>query len=291
MRTPRLSVVVANASGDRAVVAPALSSYARELGDNGVQLVWVDRAALPVSPPMRRFESVQASPDASRGDLYGLGLSRADGDVVAFTDSTTELLEGWYAAVVDAFASGARLTGGPVYPATPRTFRSWAGFLMEYAPHAVPPYVNSGGDVSGNNVAYVASVLEEFRGGPIWKSAVNHRLATQRIRPAIVEGMRVRVRKTYDWPSLLRDRISHGRQFALQRSSGWRTGRRMARAVVAPALPAVLFGRLAAASWGDRDLRRHFTAAAPAILAASLCWSMGELAGYIARGEPRKGLL
>jgi hypothetical protein len=59
----------------------------------------------------------------------------------------------------------------------------------------------------------------------------------------------------------------------------------------APLLPVVLFTRLAGAARRDAELRRRFTVAAPAVLAASLCWSAGEAIGYLAGGEPRRGLL
>lgn len=291
MSAAGLSVVVANATSDGRAVAPAVAALAREFGDDGAQIVWVDRAGLVPEPPAQRFDVISAPADASRGDLYGLGLGRATGDVVAFTDSTTELLPGWRDAIESAFAGGARVIGGPVVPATPRSLRSWAGFLMEYVPHAVAPYTSATGDVSGNNVAYAASLLEDFRAGPVWKNVVNGRLSERGIRPTVVHGMRVSVRKSYGWRALSWDRIGHGRQFAIQRSATWTVTRRVAWALAAPLLPFVLFARLAAAAGRDATLRRKFVASAPAVLAAALCWSVGEAAGYLGGGSPRKGLL
>jgi hypothetical protein len=287
---PALSVVVANAARSGEAVVPALEGLAREARDADVEVLWVDRAGLRPEAPSRRFVRVDAAPEDGRGELYARGLAAARAPVVAFTDSETVLLPGWRRALEEAVAAGAAVVGGPVLPGA-RTARAWAGFLVDYAAHAVPPYRSASGDVSGNNVAYRAAVLAEVLDGPVWKSLVNARLAARGVRPVVAEGMRVEARRRYSWRALTWDRVGHGRQYALWRAAGWSRRQRIAWGLACPLVAGVLAMRLARTVARHPTLRRPPVRSAPLVALALGCWSVGEAAGYLRGGTPRKGLL
>lgn len=274
-----MSVVVANRLHDPAEAGDALSSLRREL-DPSDELIWVDRAGLDTAALAVAVVAVPAPPTASRAHCYGLGLARARSALVAFTDSSTVAGVGWRAAAQGALEAGASVVGGPVLGDARSSARDGAGFLVDYGPHAVPPYTSATGDVSGNNVAYRRDVLPAA-GAPVSKSEVNARLAATGVRTVIVPEMRVTVRRAYSWRDLGPLRARSGAQYARWRSAGWPLGYRLPAAVACAALPAISLCRLWRTVRTDRNLRDWFVRGLPWVVLALTAWSAGEAAGYL----------
>lgn len=277
-----MSVVVANRSDAPADVERAVSSLWRELLD-GDEVIWVDGAGL--SPQLPAVRRVRAGGAHGRGRMYGLGLQQATHDLVAFTDSVTELGTGWRTAAGEALAAGARVVGGPVIP-TRADPVSTAGFLVEYGAHAVAPYTSATGDVAANNVAYQRSALARVvaPGAPVWKHAVNHGLAALGWHPVAAPGMVVASTKRYGWRDLGPVRAAHGRLYAQQRSVSWSARRRVAATLACAGLPVLALARLASTVRDHPELRRSFTRSVPLVALALTAWSAGEAWGYVAGG-------
>ncbi len=275
-----LSLVVANVERLPSRVDDALRALRRELVD-GDQVVWVDAAG--VAGESLVADRVAALPGMGRGDLYRLGLQAARHELVAFTDSATCVEPGWRAAVIAAFAGGADMVGGPVLPGDVCSGVSAAGFLVEYGPHAVPPFVSATGDVAANNVAYRRSVLTSVvpPDAPVWKTVVNARLRERGTRPCVAAGMRVVVRKQYRWGDLVAGRVAAGRLYGAQRGGSWTVSRRSVAALGCAVLPLLAYCRLFRRVATDPLLRSALLRNAPLVLLAFSAWSVGEALGYL----------
>jgi hypothetical protein len=277
--TTGLTVVVAStrgADGERCAAA-----LAAELGD-GDEVIWV--GADP--PPTSSHRAITVT-SGSRGVLYRAGLDAASCPFVAFTDASTLIQPGWRHAAVGALRDGALAVGGPVLPAATRPLRCVAGFAVEYGPHAVAPFSNATGDVAANNVAYERAELRRVLspGEPVWKAAVDRRLAAGGQPAVIEERMRVVSTKSYGWTDLLGVRVHHGRQHGAQQALRQGRVRRLVHTVGSPIVPFVAYGRLARRIAPSRELRRPFLLASPLVLAALIAWSCGEATGlWTARG-------
>jgi hypothetical protein len=250
-----VSVVVADygvASRERAVAA-----LKRELTDAPGELVCVDGPG-------------------ELGDRYGRGLARATGSVVAFTDTNTIVSAGWYAAIVDAFEHGARVVGGPVRPAEPASLASWAGFLLEYGPHARSPFRSATGDVAANNIAYDAALLRSVATSAVWKHDVNRALATHGITPTIATGMVVEVAKQYD-AAFVRAQFTNGNRYAHA------SGRSIARALACLLLPVMMLYRAVRVVAPVRAWWARTALALPWLIVGCIAWSAGEAVGYAVR--------
>lgn len=261
-----------------------MQALAREIR-SGDEVVWVGAGWGGFDAP--GFRLVAPRPGASRGDLYGCGLGATDRPLVAFTDSLTELSVGWRVAAVDALSGGASVVGGPVRPASSRTACTKAGFLVEYGPHAAPPYTNERGDVSANNVAYRRAALDGVvpSGAPVWKTALDEALAKRGVTPVVVPAMEVTSLKRYRWHDITRARAHHGRLYGAQRCAGWSHRRRLAAATGCAVLPTLAYARLGAKTARHPALRTDFLSGTPLVLVALFAWSMGEAAGYISGRE------
>jgi hypothetical protein len=279
-----LTVVVANRASASDQVRAGATALVGELDPESDQVVWVDSGGL--APPLSwpSLVTVAAPARASRGVSYRLGLDVSKGLLVAFTDSSTAVEPGWRDAALAALETGSGVTGGPVLPSGPRSMASWAGFLVDYGAHAVPPYRSASGDVSGNNVAYRRELLPAGP-VPIWKSEVNASLAARGIRPTLAPGMRVVAHRQYRWRDLARGRVPSGALYGTQRSASWGEGRRLAAALGCAGLPAVALCRTWARLAGQPQLQRRFLASLPAVLTATMAWSAGEATGYLFRRE------
>ena len=282
-----LSVVIVNVERDRSSVDDALRALSREVVD-GDQVVWVDAGG--ISCDLREADRVAAPSGLGRGDLYGLGLQVARHELVAFTDSATRLEPGWRSAAMAAFATGAGVVGGPVLPGDLRSTLDAAGFLVEYGPHAVPPFVSATGDVAANNVAYRRSVLVSVvpQGGAVWKTVVNGRLRERGTGPAVAPGMRVVVTKRYAWGDVGRGRVAAGRLYGAQRGASWSVTHRAAAALGCAALPFLAYGRLVRRVATEPALRRALVRSSPVVLLALTAWSMGEALGYLLGNGDRR---
>ncbi|HET9052510.1 MAG TPA: hypothetical protein VFO60_12470 [Candidatus Dormibacteraeota bacterium] len=281
-----LSVVVANRSEHVADVVRATRAIDSELEPDTDQLVWVDRAGL-APPPMRvSADIVTAAVDADRGACYGLGAAAADRPLVAFTDSATVVQPGWRNALVAGLEAGALLVGGPVEPGPMRSVVDRAGFLVDYAVHAVPPYTSASGDVAGNNMACRRELLPPG-GAPIWKSDIARALRDRGSAPTLVEGMRAALAWHRGWSGLGAARLQSGALYGSRRGRSWPVARRVLAAAGCLALPALAVTRLWLSVRADRRLRRWFVVCLPLVAYAAVAWSAGEAAGYVRLLEGR----
>lgn len=258
---------------------PAAQALAGTLDPTIDDVVWVDRGGLgwPLDQP--GASEVHVAPQSSRGTCYALGLSAARSCLVAFTDSETVVDPLWRRAAVRTLQGGAGVVGGPVLPSGGRS-ATWAGFLVDYGLHAIPPYTSATGDIAGNNVAYRRDMLPDAV-SELWKSQWNARLRARGITPVIASEMRVTTTRAYSWSDLGPGRLQGGVLYGSQRSRAWPPGKRLGAALGCTALPLLVIARL---SWGvraDRRLRRHLVACSPAVVLAVTAWSMGEALAYL----------
>ncbi len=277
-----LSIVVAGIGGSD--LAGFGSAIERELRA-GDEVIWTG----PIDPPST-LSVVRVSPssDDGRGDLYGHGLVAARNPYVAFTDSSTVLQAGWRSAV-DTGLGGAAGVGGPVLPGAPMSARSWAGFFVEYGPHAASPYLSQRGDVAANNVAFRRADLLAVvaMGDPVWKTEVSARMRDRGMAIVVEPEMAVTVTKKCGWRDLTTSRLAHGRLYGAQQARTKSVLARLVAAVCCGVLPPVAYYRLVRVVLSDERLRREFIAATPLAGVAVVAWSIGEAIGYATAREGR----
>lgn len=281
-----LSVVVSQDRDRGRAAALSWAALADQLGPAD-EVVWVDRSgSLPpaAAPGGPTLVVVRAPADASRGRCNALGVAAATHDHVGLTDACTAVQDGWADATADALTRH-HAVGGPVLPSPEKNVRDWAGFLADYAPHAVTPFTSATGDVSGNNVAYRRSSLDATGelGDEMWKDRVDAALAAAGRGPALVPLMRVTSLRTYGWKDLVVTRFRSGRSYASHRAAPWGTGRRIAAALACLGLPQLTRLRTWRLVRQDQYLAAGWRRARPALLLTQVCWAAGEAAGYLTR--------
>jgi hypothetical protein len=228
---------------------------------------------------------VEAPADASVPRLWGLGLSRARGEVVAFTTTQFRPSPDWLAEIR---ASHARLDaagiGGPVEPPPTESAFDWAVFFLRYSAYLAHEREAAVPDLAGDNASYKRAALLAIGAGgdgEFWEQEAHRRLLARGERLVFVPGMRVRQVGSFPAGVFLRQRLRHGRRFGTDRAS--RHGRiwRMAALGASPLIPAVLLGKVALRVLRSRRHAGRLLLALPALAACTGAWAAGEARGYL----------
>jgi hypothetical protein len=296
----RLSVVVAVVDGgaalERCLDALATQHQAPELEvlvpwDSTVSAV----AALAGRYPRFHFvamgEVATRRPATTWSGRHELIDRRRSAGMAAATAETVALLEdrgvprpGWARGVA---AEQARLPHGVIGGAVEMAGSSpwlWAIYGCDFGRFQPPLAAGTRSAVSDVNVSYKRRVLEPTR--PLWSRRYEETTLHRAIERSgeelylsdafVVDELRERA----SWRTLVAERFSAGRRFAATRAGEGGVSRRLLRALLTPALPALLLVRTRRESRGaGRRRPPRGSAAALALLAAMS--SLGELVGEL----------
>ncbi|MGE0555680.1 MAG: glycosyltransferase family 2 protein [Gemmatimonadales bacterium] len=283
------SVVVASRQAP-AELGACLAALVPQCERSGSELIVArDGAAAPIDQLLERYPGVTlviGPSDASIPVLRGLGLAASTGDPVALTEDHLIPAADWLERLFAAFGPGVACVGGGMANTATGRATDWAAYFADYGFYSrARPAAPGPPLITDANVAYrrevVARVAEWARAGA-WENVVHDRLLAQGHGIRWEPGARVDHHHRYGYLAFLRNRFEHGRDYAMSRRAEAPGTSRVVRALTAPALVALLFGRIARASWREAPLA--WWVAAPITLSFVAGWAVGEAAGYLRPG-------
>jgi hypothetical protein len=222
--------------------------------------------------------------------LRARGIAAARGDLVALIEDHARPDPDWSAGVVTAHRDGPAAIGGAIENGIDRPL-NWAVYFCDFGRYQNPLPAGPAAFASDANVSYKRAALEAVR--PVWAEAfrevvVNGALTDRGEHLALSPQIVVRQQRAdLAFGPALRERFIWGRSYAMTRSASLGRGKRLVLALLSPALPVVLLGRMARTA---RQRGRHFGAflrALPLIAALLVGWAAGEGAGYLATAMRR----
>lgn len=227
-------------------------------------------------------------------ELASRAVAEAKGRLVLLTEDHCVPRPGWVRAMVDAQADDRAVVGGAVEPLEGSTVRDWAFYLVDYYRYMPPVAAGPSPTLTVCNASYRADRLDAV--SDIWRelfheTAINTALAERYGVLWLAPEARVGMRRHVAFPSAMYERYAFGRLFGCTRLEflpGWR---RAYYGILAPALPAILFGRIVRAAFRNASNARRFLLAWPFVAALVLAWSWGEWLGYLTRRRPRTELV
>lgn len=290
---PRLSVVIAAWTGGHEL-RRCLNSLVTQVGAASDEIIVARNFALDaVNLAAGDARLIDVAPAAGTvPELRAAGLARATGTIVAFIEDHCVCAPGWRNAIVAGHRASVAGVGGPVDLAAGGSPIDWAVYFYDYA-RFMPPMVSGAiPSLSGANMSWQRSFLAEL--SPQLKDevleAVLERECTQRGSGMYLSSAAIVVHsKRNSAGAAVRLAYAQARGYASGRVAGKGVLRRVALAAATVLLPALLLGRIVAATLRSRRHIARLTAASPWLLVLLVAWSLGEGVGYLA-GEGKSRL-
>ncbi|HEV3122106.1 MAG TPA: glycosyltransferase [Isosphaeraceae bacterium] len=285
----RVAVVVAAASG-AAQARAGLRAFAAELRGRG-ELVFVcreaDVAMAEVTGPALAPITVRASQAHLVPELWLEGYRATDAPLVAFSTTAMSPRAGWLDALLETLVStDAAAVGGPIAPASYLAPFDRAVYLHRFARYLPPISQHVFVDPPGENCLFRRDRLEQiescFEKG-FWEADVHRHLRSHGDRLAMAAGAVVEFQGGAHRLATWKQRVAHAQLYAQSRMKHWTRAESLARALFAPAVPAVLLARIVRQLIARREPLFHWLPAVPDLLLLLAAWSGAE-AFELARG-------
>lgn len=290
-RPPAQLAVVIACYEARATVAACLESLERQRTDCAYETVLVESSGDGTGELIRqRFPWVHLVESATRcfaGDARNLAIPRTTAPVIAFLDADCVVPEDWVERVVAAHRDEHLLVGGVIDNAAPSSLLACGYHFLEFnlwLPGRGPAEID---EIAGCCLSLKREAFERY--GPFVAGTYSSDTVFQwRLRAdghRVLRDPRIRVLHDGRMPlgRFLGHTVDHRRQYAQvlcrerRLGRGARLMRALARAVLPPALLAVVTARVLRAGVH----RRRFIAALPIVATGAVARAWGEARGFL----------
>jgi glycosyltransferase involved in cell wall biosynthesis len=217
--------------------------------------------------------------------LWGAGIARATGEIIAITDATCRVSRDWIPAILKAHEAPHALIGGAVEVAECRSGLDWAAYFCEYGQFMRPLQKGAAIELPGNNLSFKRWTLDlatEFVRDGFWKTYWCHGLRKAGIELVAEPAVVVYCHRSYRLLPFLIRRFHHGRCFAGMRVEQTSSLARAGYVAGSWLLPFLFFARVLRMIFSKRRFWGEFARALPFTILAIVSWSLGEFCGYLA---------
>ncbi|HEY0876795.1 MAG TPA: glycosyltransferase [Vicinamibacterales bacterium] len=289
----RVAIAVVCTSGAESL-ARCLTALRHQIDAPSFDITVVSDPALGALDDVRqRFPEVRVVVNAGQRtplELVSRALRECDAGLVLLTKDYCVPGPGWVRAMVDAQRDARGAVGGRVEVAPDASATEWAYYFIDFHPYSEGAAGGPAPSLTVCNVAYRRAALDTVRA--TWEktfvevrvnAALSERFGSLWLEPAST----VIFERRLTLAAAVRERYAFGRLFGCSRLDGCSSGRRLLYAALAPALPAVLLGRMARTAVRSR---RHTAALVRGWLPLTLMVlgrSWGEWLGYLTGRPPR----
>lgn len=282
----RLSVVIAAWNGV-ASLERCLASLKGQARTQDTEIIVVSNfngtAPGRLEAEFPRFQLLRLPPDATVPVLRKTGILHSRGEIVALLEDHCTCGDAWCSEIVRAHDSENPVVGGPVENLSSDRLLDWAVYFYDYGKYMLPARAGQVGSLSGNNVSYRRSTLNEvadsFREG-FHESVIHPELQHRGHRLYLQPSAVVYHQKSYRLGEAIGQCYHLARGFAGKRVSGASLPRRLAFVLGALVLPVLLPVRIILRTIGKRRHVRQLLLSLPYLLALLTSWSFGEFCGY-----------
>ncbi len=230
-----------------------------------------------------RFEGPSTLPVLRAG-----AIALAKGKIIAILDPYTMVSPNWLQQVISEHAEHLHAAiGGAVdlYDADNRGMLAWAQYFNEYGMFMSPVKEGVIEILPGCNISYKRELLfdgDKPRFEVFWKTFVHAELSRAGGELWQSPLIHVELWKPVGFASFLATRFLHGRCYAAMRCEDSSAPERALRFLTSPLVPFVLQYRWTRRIWPKNRHRARFILSMPIQFMLFVCWSLGELAGYLA---------
>jgi hypothetical protein len=227
-------------------------------------------------------------------ELAAAALRACAADVLLLTEDHCIPSRTWVRSMVAARRHDRAAVGGRVEIRPGASAVNWAFYFVDFFRYASPVREGPSPTLTVCNVAYDRERLEAVR--EVWSKRFEEPAVHDALRARfgalwLTPDSEVAMRRTVSFGKAVRERYSFGRIFGHTRGERLSSGRRLLYAILAPALPMLLIGRMSGKALQSPRLARSFLRGLPPLIVMVLAWSLGEWLGYVTGRPPRSLVL
>lgn len=283
---PKISIVIAAWNSPAALDKCLRSLQGQGQASDAEVIVASNYSDLDIEAVARRFPHVSyltLPKDCTVPELRTAGIGQASGEVVALLEDHCLLHKDWYEKMKSAQQSSYAAVGGAVDNASCDQVLDWAVYFYDYGKYMSP---NRGGVVkslSGNNVSYKRSVLNDINDSfstGFYEAFIHDELIKRGYTLYLEPDAIVYHAKSYRFSMAASECYHHGRAFAGMRIDGATYSKRAIFLAGSLLLPVLLPARVVARTLRKKSHLRELALSLPCLLALLSCWSLGEFCGY-----------
>jgi hypothetical protein len=271
----------------RPELARCLDSLARQQSPKALETIVADGSgdiarSMAAKYPAVRF--LEFPKPLDKPQLLRRALEQARGLLVAVTEPYCSFPTDWMEKLWRAHESEFGVIGGAVEYAGSDTLSGWACYLADYGAFMLPAERRATTLLAGNHISYkrdlLATASDSWSDG-YFKFFLLGDLERRGCRFLFEPELVITCASAPDWREFARQYYRNAREFAALRARQFSRMARLAHIMTAPALPPLLLFRRIRAVWGKKRNRGRLVISIPLLAFFVLCWSAGEIKGYL----------
>jgi len=221
------------------------------------------------------------------GEARNIGVSKASGQILAFTASDCIVDRNWIESIIEAHKDPSLLIGGVIDNGNPGSYVGWGHYFSEFSqwmPRTAQGFLE---EIPGGCLSIKRWAFEKY--GPFPEgtysedTVLNWKLGESRRKPLFVPAIRIQHINQTNIFRLLKKQTKHGRCFATVRALEQNISvmRGMLFALFSPFLPFLLFYRIGKRIISNKIYLLEFILSSPVTFLSLMSWSLGEFYGYL----------
>src|SRR6266852_2356804 len=256
IHAPRMSVVVASHNA-RVSIRECLSVLVGQRNHDDVEILVVDNShdgsAEIVKDAFPDVRVIMAPPSALIPELWGLGMGKSRGSIIAITPAHFVPAPDWVGAMLEAHAGAAAAVGGAIESAEPASAVDWAVYFCRYSQYMLPFERGYVREIAGDNASYKREHIDRcqhaWRDG-FWELAVHAELRKAGLQLLLTPAAVVSHKRSFGLWGFVSQRFWHGMQFGRERASRLPWPARALYIALSPAIPLIYIVRIARQVFG-----------------------------------------
>lgn len=225
------------------------------------------------------------------GDARNLGVSKSNGEILAFTDADCITTKNWISEIIKAHQNQYPLIGGAIDNGNPQSYVGWGFYFSEFSqwmPNspAGPMVVIPTGCLTMKRWAF--DKYGPFLEGTYCSDAVfNWRAVKDGYKPLFVPYIKVSHINFTSLSGFLKRKFVRGKYFAIARINEYNfsTLRRIRFFIISPLLPFVVFYEVTRRVFKNSIYIKQFILSSPLVFLGLTAWCSGEFVGYLLKSR------
>lgn len=285
-KPPKLSIIVASING-RQTIEDCLLSIEKQK-DSSIEIIVVDQSNDGTSQFVEnRFPDIRLIKNRGPAlipELWSRGIAESSGQIVAITIAQFIPADNWIASIIESLQPPYSAVGGAIENSAPASPGDWALYFCRYSNYMLPFIAREVKDMAGDNAAYKREALEPYyetiKEG-FWENRVNAAMVKDGLKILLTPDIVAFHKKSFGIIAFSIQRFLHGYHYGRERLLPLPVIKKLVFILAFPLIPFVHISRIFQRVLQRNRYKTKLILSSPILFLFVLCWSMGELSGYM----------